>query len=277
MTQVKKSLADGRQVEAQDVEVADDGSPKLRKGVAKNRRISIEDEEMRHGRKSRSQRFDGYKRHILKDLDQGLVRAVGITPANVPEATVTDSLTEDLDSQQVTLDELHIDRAYLNSKWVKERAPDLTIICKAWRVRNGKGFDKTAFVLDWDSQLIRCPNGITIPFSEGKVVRFPQSQCQSCPLRSQCTTSAKGRTVSIHPDESLLQELRQRQTTKVGRAKLRERVAVEHSLAQIGQWQSDRARYIGTRKNLFDLRRMAVVHNLHVIARMPELTLEEAA
>ncbi len=48
-TQVKKSLADGRQVEAQDVEVADDGSPKLRKGVAKNRRISIEDEEMRHG------------------------------------------------------------------------------------------------------------------------------------------------------------------------------------------------------------------------------------
>ena len=221
MTQVKKSLADGRQVEAQDVEVADDGSPKLRKGVAKNRRISIEDEEMRHGRKSRSQRFDGYKRHILKDLDQGLVRAVGITPANVPEATVTDSLTEDLDSQQVTLDELHIDRAYLNSKWVKERAPDLTIICKAWRVRNGKGFDKTAFVLDWDSQLIRCPNGITIPFSEGKVVRFPQSQCQSCPLRSQCTTSAKGRTVSIHPDESLLQELRQRQTTKVGRAKLR--------------------------------------------------------
>jgi transposase len=28
-----------------------------------------------------------------------------------------------------------------------------------------------------------------------------------------------------------------------------------------------RARYRGTRKNLFDLRRVAVVHNLHVIAR----------
>jgi len=26
----------------------------------------------------------------------------------------------------------------------------------------------------------------------------------------------------------------------------------------------DQARYIGTRKNLFDLRRTAVVHNLHV-------------
>lgn len=36
---------------------------KLTSGVAKERRISIEDDEMRHGRKSKSQRFDGYKRH----------------------------------------------------------------------------------------------------------------------------------------------------------------------------------------------------------------------
>jgi hypothetical protein len=28
-------------------------------------------------------------------------------------------------------------------------------------------------------------------------------------------------------------------------------------------------RYRGTRKNLFDLRRVAVVHNLHIIARQP--------
>ncbi len=43
-------------------------------------------------------------------------------------------------------------------------------------------------------------------------------------------------------------------------------VTVEHRLAHIGQWQGERARYLGIRKNLFDLRRMAVVHNLHVMA-----------
>lgn len=37
----------------------------------------------------------------------------------------------------------------------------------------------------------------------------------------------------------------------------------------------DRARYLGSRKNLFDLRRMAVVHNLHVIARMPQPVVEK--
>ena len=276
-TQVKKSLDDGRLVEAQDVEVTKDGLHALRKGVAKDRRVSIEDEEMRHGRKSKSQRFDGYKRHILKDLDLGIVRAVGITPANAAEATVTEVIAVDLLPQQVNLTELHIDRAYLTSHWVKERSKDLTIICKAWRVRNGFRFDKKAFILDWENHLIRCPKGVSIPFSKGKVVRFPQQQCEDCPLRSQCTTSKSGRSVSIHPDESLLQELGQRQTTNIGRAKLRERVAVKHSLAHIGQWQGERARYFGSRKNLFDLRRMAVVHNLHMIARMPENTKEETA
>ena len=66
-----------------------------------------------------------------------------------------------------------------------------------------------------------------------------------------------------------MQELRERQDTESGRAKLRERSLVEHTLAHLGQWQGDRARYTGLRKNLFDLRRVAVVHNLHVIARLP--------
>ena len=88
---------------------------------------------------------------------------------------------------------------------------------------------------------------------------------------ARCGTAAPparpGRSVPIHPDEALLPELRQRQQTPAGRAKLRERVQVEHTLAHVGHWQGRRARYRGTRKNLFDLRRVAVVHNLHVIAR----------
>ncbi len=266
--QVQDSIETAKQIEKQDVEVIESGAPKLKKGVAKDRRISIEDAQMRHGRKSRAFKFDGYKRHVLKDLDSGLVRAVGITPANLPEASVSEAIAEDLALQQVTLTELHIDRAYLNCHLVKQRSDDLTIFCKAWRVRNGERFDKTAFVLDWEHNLIRCPNGVKIPFEEGKTARFPQSDCHACSLKEQCTTSKRGRSVSIHPDESLLQELRQRQLTELGRSQLRERVSVEHSLAHISRWQGNQARYLGTRKNLFDLRRTAVVHNLHVIAQM---------
>ena len=76
------------------------------------------------------------------------------------------------------------------------------------------------------------------------------------------------------PDAALLIELRERQKTAQGRAKLRDRVAVEHTLAHVGRWQGRRARYRGVRKNLFDLRRCAVIHNLQVLARSQQLSIE---
>ena len=234
------SLSIARSVEEQDVQVNEKGKASLIKGVAQDRRISIEDGQMRHGRKSRSVKVDGYKCHVLHDLDTGLIRAVGITPANAPEASVTEAISEDLSQQEVYLKELHIDRAYLSSHLVRERSDDLEVYCKAWPVRISKHFSKQAFTLDWERQIIRCP----------------------------------AESVSIHPDEALLIELREHQQTPQGRAQLRERVAVEHTLVHVGHWQGRRARYRGLRKNLFDLRRCAVVHNLHVLARSQSLQVD---
>jgi transposase len=108
---VQRSLAAAHQVKQQDVEISEVGAAELREDVAKDRRISIEDTQMRHGRKSRRVRVDGYKRHVLSDLDTGRIRAVGMTPADVAEDTVTEAIAADLHAQQVMLEELHIDRA----------------------------------------------------------------------------------------------------------------------------------------------------------------------
>jgi hypothetical protein len=207
---VHYSMAAAQQVKQQDVEFPEIGNATLRKGVAKDRPITIEDAHMRH-----------------------------------------------------------VDRAYLSSSLVRQRSADLQVYCQAWPVRNGTHFPKTAFHLDWQQQRIRCPHAQELPFEPGGVGHFPSDICAACPLRDRCTSSPHGRSVSIHPDEQLLWELRQRPVTPQGRTKLRERVAVEHALAHIGRWQGRRARYRGVRKNLFDLRRTAVVHNLHVIARLP--------
>jgi hypothetical protein len=267
------ALAVAEQVVAQDIEPAGTGQPQLRQGVAPDRRISVEDGQMRHGRKTASQRIDGYKRHVGRDLDSGLVRVVGLTAANAPEASVTPALAADLAQQAGCLRELHIDRAYLASHLVRERPADLTIYCKAWPVRNGDRFAKTAFTLDWDAGRLHCPAGASVPFAVGTTVRFPAPLCRSCLFQERCTRSSHGRTVHIHPDERLLAELRERQQTAVGRAALRQRAGAEHALARIGQWQGDRARYRGLRKNLFDLRRMAVVSNLHDLMRLPDVAL----
>jgi transposase len=262
-------LAAARQVADQDTVAGADGVARLRQGVARDRRISIEDAQMRHGRKTKSVRIDGYKRHVLTDLDTELVPSVGVTAANAAEAEVTSQIQADLDAQGLRLGELHLDRADLASSLVRDRDEDLQVLCKAFPVRNGPRFAKTAFALDFDAHLLTCPNGVTMPFTPGGKVQFPASTCQACPLRTRCTTSLRGRSVQVHPDEALLVELRAAQQTPQGRARLRQRVKVEHALARLGHWQGRRARYLGQRKNLFDLRRVAVVHNLHVIARQP--------
>ena len=80
-------------------------------------------------------------------------------------------------------------------------------------------------------------------------------------------------TRSLHDRSTLTrEEARHRDDRIFEPNKLRERIKVEHALAHVGHWQGRRARYRGTRKNFFDLRRVAVVHNLHVIARQPAAT-----
>lgn len=168
-------------VRDQDVETLPDNVVQLRRGVAKERRISVEDGEMRHGRKSRSHLFDCYKRYVLRDLDSGLVRAVGITAANAPEASVTGEMMVDLARQDTQLREVHLDRGYLASALIRGRPEDLAIYCRARPVRNGDRYAKTAFTLDWESGTLRCPNQIVIPFRPGTTVHFPEDDCQVCP------------------------------------------------------------------------------------------------
>ena len=104
-------LQAARQVRDQDTIVGADGVVGIRQGVARDRRISIEDPQMRHGRKTKRVRIDGYKRHVLCDLDTDLAVAVGVTAANLAEAQVADQITADLDAQHLALEELNIDRA----------------------------------------------------------------------------------------------------------------------------------------------------------------------
>lgn len=53
-----------KQVRSQDLEPRPQGGVQIRRGVAADRRISLEDPDMRHGRKSKSKLFNGYKQHV---------------------------------------------------------------------------------------------------------------------------------------------------------------------------------------------------------------------
>jgi hypothetical protein len=260
------------QVREQDIETTKAGV-RIRQGVAPERRISIEDSEMRHGRKSKTKRFDGYKEHIARDLDLPIILACAVTPANRPEEEGAVPIRDDITAQGLELAELHIDRAYVNSPVV----PDLLkakgkVFAKPWGVRAARPgmFTKRDFKIDLRSGTITCPQGQVEAFEPGSTVEFDPEACGACPQRAKCTTAAsgRGRTVSIAEDEALQKRFRRLQQSGPGRKRLRERVQVEHALAHIAARKGDRARYIGVRKNLFDLRRAAAIQNLEAAQRL---------
>src|SRR5215204_4692227 len=225
------------QIRTQDLEPdPQGGGARIREGVAEDRRVSIADKEMRHGRKSKSKRFNGFKRHIAADVDRGLILACAITPANRPEDEAMPALTVDMAHQGLDVDHLLIDRGYINSPLVDQvLARRGTIICKPWTSRNRSEEHTSAFTLNIRNRTIECPNGQVHGFSFGTVVEFDPDVCDRCPLRAQCTTAefGNGRSVAIAENEQLQQRLRKQIHTPAGREALRARTTIEHKLAHI--------------------------------------------
>jgi hypothetical protein len=260
------------QIRGQDLEPdpSGGGGTRIRDGVAAERRVSVEDPDMRHGRKSRSKCFSGYKRHIAMDLDTDLILACAVTPANRPEEEAAPLLKADIEHQGRRIGELHIDRGYIASPVVREVTGEGgEIFCKPWVPRNGQLFTKADFKINMRDRTITCPAGQVEPLDLGADVEFEPQACARCRLRGKCTTASagNGRTVTIADDELLQHKLRKLITTPKGRDRLRERISIEHGQAHLSRRQGPRARYLGTRKNLFDVRRASTVQNLEVIDR----------
>lgn len=261
-----------RRVLAQDLEpdpVTQDR--RLRRGVAADRMPSLGDPEMRHGRKSRTRPFNGYKRHLLKVLGANVIVGALVRPANEPEHVTLAPLLPAVTALG-TLDELLIDRGYLPSAAIPDlHAAGTAIRAKAWTSPNGDRFPKHAFTIDLAAQQVRCPTDHTVALRAGvRRIHFPGAVCDACPQRAACTTApaGHGRSLALHPQEALLQTLRAAMGTADGRALLRDRTSIEHSLARLGQIQGGKARYKGVRKNTLDVRRCAAVANLEQVRRL---------
>jgi hypothetical protein len=259
------------QIVEQDTEPDPEGGPgarRIKQHVAPDRRISIEDKDMRHGRKSSSKTFNGFKEHFALDLDSTVTCEVVVCPANAPEHEAVELLAETLE-QGPGLLQLDIDLGYMASPRIAQwAAQGVHIIARPWP-QGGDLFTKNDFTLDFVHGTVTCPQGETVPMIPGRDAQFPARACDACPVRAQCTKArlGQGRSLHIREDEQFQHKLRAKIRTKRGRAALRKRTAVEHAISHQLAHQGRRARYKGLRKNQFDGRRHAAVSNLQVAAR----------
>ena len=80
----------------QDLDLGDDGVFRVARRVAKDRVISTVDPDARHGHKTSSRGFDGYKGHAAVDPDSEIVTATTVTAGNTGDAAAAADLITDL-------------------------------------------------------------------------------------------------------------------------------------------------------------------------------------
>jgi hypothetical protein len=248
----------------QDVEISktDDGNEQasLKEGTAKGRIPSATDPEVRHGRKSASKLFNGHKADVAVDQDSQVIVAFDVLSGDAGDASDALSLVEQAEiNTGLTVQETTGDCAYGGAptrEAFAEAGRDLLAKVPQEASRNGS-FAKSAFDIDAQNHRVTCPVGHTTTTFQatpegGKTFVFG-GVCAECPLRSQCTTSKTGRSISVHPQEARLQAARAYQKTPEGKARLRQRVVVEHRLARLGQLGIGQARYLGRTKTRLQL------------------------
>jgi hypothetical protein len=267
----------------QDVERTETG-PQLKQGVAKDRLVSVHDPEMRHGRKSSSHRFDGYKAQVVADTDTQLVTAVSVLPGNAPDSAEALAVVEATETATETrVDEAIADAAYGDGA-TRQAFADAgrTLVAKVPVVSNQGLFPKTAFTIDAQTGTCTCPaqqqtRDLRPHAAGGGVFVFATAVCQACPLRDQCCRGPGGRTVQLHPQEALLQAARELQRSPAFTEYRQRRQVIEHRLARLVQLGIRQARYVGSAKVLFQLCMAAAVANLVLMLNAADFDPDGAA
>jgi IS5 family transposase len=286
-------------VVGQDLEETEDGTYRIARRVGKDRVISTVDPEARHGHKTASRKFDGYKGHVAVDPDSEIITQTTVSAANASDASVAATLIEDLvdpdpparepasssegeanaDSEaepsvategESQRPKVYGDAAYGSGEFLHHLDQEgIDSGCKTQPPCNRGGlFSKSHFQIDLETEIVTCPAGFTAPIrrnARGEGVACFGGACAHCPLRAQCTEACGGRSIQVGPHERLLAEARQRQQEPEWKADYRAtRPKVERKIGHLMRRRHGgrRARVRGQTKVDADFNLLAAAQNL---------------
>ena len=264
-----------RELIGQDFEIDPDGIPRLHRGTASDRIISTVDTEMRHGRKSSSQRFDGYKLSAsATNSSEPLIVAVHVAPGceqDGPQAKhLIDAQPEDHRPERVLGD-----TAYGNGAVRAELAQrGVDVLAPVPENPAGEGrLGKQEFTIDFAAGTVTCPAGHTAQISTSKKghrsAGFARAMCAACPLKDRCCPTLPCRKVDLLEHEELVAAGRRSLADPATAEHLRRtRPRIERLLGLLAhRYRARKSRYIGTAKARLQAAWAAALVNLNPIAR----------
>lgn len=112
----------------------------------------------------------------------------------------------------------------------------------SWQSQLENGYDLDQFIIDWENQQVRCPEGnLSTSWRKGVEhtgnsliqVLFSVKDCEACPAKELCTRAPK-RVVGFQPKEQYeaLQQARQYHASQEGQQLYNRRAGIEGTLSQ---------------------------------------------
>jgi transposase len=141
-----------------------------------------------------------------------LITQVTTTDAAASDAEMLTPIHHTLQQRDLLPREHYVDSGYPSAKSIADSATDFGVdlitparVDTSPQARAGTGYDRTAFTIDFDNQHATCPQGQTSSHwheatqrsQEALVIRFTAATCHPCPVRAHCTTSSRGRSLTI--------------------------------------------------------------------------------
>jgi transposase len=160
----------------------------------------------------------GYKVGDTETCDDDLPHVivdVQTTPASTPDIMAGEAARVGLAERGRSPERQYADTAYVTPETIKAAAVFGTtligpvLLDPSWQATAGKGFDRQAFVVDWDTRTAICPMGKHSTswrdqrheHGTAAAIRFDTADCAACPSRSDCTRNTLGRQITLPPRE----------------------------------------------------------------------------
>lgn len=216
--------------------------------------------------------WTGYKAHLSESCDDErphLITHVETTPATETDCVTLPTINGALIAKGLPPKEHLIDAGYMDIlnlitsrdthhiDLVGPVRPDTS-----WQTREQTGYGIAHFVIDWENQLVTCPQGKTSTVwshttdkngDASIAVRFHKHECLACPARTLCThAKTEARGLHLQPTQTLhttLQAARLHQLSDDFKQQYQPRAGIEGTLSQaVRAFALRRTRFIGQAK-----------------------------
>ncbi len=250
-----------------------------------HRTLSVVDPEARRGK--HGEFYDGYLLDVMIDAESELITSFDVLAADGDEAAdAIDLVKMEQQTYGNQIEQLSMDGIGFNGHVLRElqdpQGPNVEVFVPPRDFRSGEGFAASMFELSADGTSVTCPNGETSKYRhQGKhltTFKFKRSQCQNCPLLSQChlnfsPKSNLGRSVSKSLYEAEYEQARERAKTPGYAEVRRKHPAIERKLNELARHgRGRRARYWGRAKLCIQQCMTCLVVNVKRISRLLQAT-----